>query len=145
MNTHNVSQTHDVAHDTEADHRFVRIAIKRLRATDQERNLKKLLGHVRSELEKHFASEERPAKGLFATIVNSAPRHAHAVDDLRQEHTRMLDEARRFLGTLTDAPTPLSTTQRKRVAAFASRLEGHERREQGLLQDMLERDLEGGN
>ncbi len=141
----NETRTRNMARDTEAGHRVVRMAIVKLRTTVKEGELLALLVEVRVQLTAHFESEEQPATGLFATILEHAPRHANAIEQLNREHMAMLQTASQLLKVLIDAPRPACTAHRQCATELAEALETHERREQGLLQDTLERDIQGGN
>lgn len=139
------NDTHHVpTGDVEVDHVFVRKAIGWLRNTHQEAALKALVADLYDYLTTHFAVEEREG-GFFETVVEAAPQYENVVTALRREHARMLDEAKHLVAELVEEPRRATDAHLERAQAFAKMLEDHERREEGLLQGTLERDLHGGN
>lgn len=130
--------------DVEVDHVFLRKAIGWLQNTREEAALKALLGDLHEYLVTHFTVEER-AGGFFEAVLADAPHYQSAVSALRRDHQAILAEAESLRAELGDEPRRASDAHLERAQALARALEEHERREEGLLQVTLERDLHGGN
>ncbi len=126
----------------EVDHAYIRQMLKWLGGAEDEEALAVLLADFDEYLRKHFASEERNG-GLFASVVAHAPRRQHAVEALRREHDELLEDVAALQRELAEPEGKASEALRRRVRAFVAKLSRHEQREDGLLQDALQRELRG--
>lgn len=96
------------------------------------------LERLRSSLERHVAEVEAP-DGLFADIMDRAPRLAHDVERLRKEH-RELTSACRSARDLISADADVQEIRRK-VLGMLGRLAIHRQRGSELLFDTYNVDL----
>jgi hypothetical protein len=124
------------------DHRFVRKAIGWLQQTDEADALLALVEELEGHLAEHFAVEEQHG-GFFDDVRAAAPHRSQVVDELAEEHGLILDELKELAKILKGAPPRAGYIER--AQALSKRLEKHERREEGLLQEIHDRDLDGGN
>lgn len=104
-------------------------------------NLISMLRTLREQLEEHFHGEETK-EGLFKQLFEQAPRVAHAVSELRDEHRAILLAARR----LEEAVQQLDHTgawsdAERQFEELHTRLRTHEKHENDLIQEVYLRDI----
>jgi hypothetical protein len=129
----------------DTDHAYVRQAVKWLRSARESAAIAALLDDLDDYLLKHFEHEEGK-DGLFAFVLRCSPRHAAHVAELVEQHTLILDEIRRLRATIEQLDYDVADDKLLAgIAALAASISRHEHREQGLLQDALERDIGGGD
>ena len=105
------------------------------------RNLVSLLNSLAVHLQTHFEFEE--ADGYFEDIIQKAPRLVSAVDQLIQEHSKMLQEIDELIKIARDdfAFKHDTTGLAKRYGQFRDKLAAHEHMENKLVQEAYNVDV----
>jgi hypothetical protein len=117
------------------------VVVARVERAAEAELLERLLAELEDELVRHFAAEEQEG-GLFDVLLGASTATARAVARLRGEHAWFLLELARALGALAGRPADsLPARLGSRVRMMCARLRDHERAEQALWQEALERDL----
>lgn len=95
-----------------------------------------VLSALRVDLELHFALEE--GDGYFGAFVRDRPGLAHGVDELREEHTALLEklDGLRAMASALGAARELAEPTARVIQAFRD----HEHKEADLLQEAVLRD-----
>jgi hypothetical protein len=143
MRPHLASLTHSILDD----HRHMHDAVVALEsivstASDVARRrgvVAALVVGLRHELARHFGAEEEG--GLFEQIETDAPEAAAACARLRAQHAAILDELDRLRDSLPEARAPRADAEDWAASArgLLALVRDHERREDELLLDTLER------
>ncbi len=128
------------ARNLEPDHEYVRQSLKWLASAEDEEAIVVVLEGFVEYLPVHFRMEEGVG-GLFELILTKTPHHAGHVAQLRADHGKIMVDINRILAMIERPYGPASPMVLKSVAALGELLGRHEHREEGLLQDVLERDL----
>jgi hypothetical protein len=96
----------------------------------------RLLAALRLEVQAYFASEE--GESNFGALLRERPAFAHALDELRHEHSELLAQLDRVCAVADagerDQELPKLTSD------LAEALRAHEHREGELLQEVVLRD-----
>jgi Hemerythrin HHE cation binding domain len=146
---------HDIAEQIRVEQELLRHVMEGLRLSttwqvqgpDASRKLSTLrfvTGSFQRHLERLLALEEDD--GFLDQVLACAPRLARATAALRAEHDGFRSEARRVVQRLERLPATDPATLEKvggELVALLDRIEGHNRKEMGLLLEAFERD-EGG-
>jgi hypothetical protein len=128
------------AGELEVDHSHIRHALEKLGGTEDDGALAALLDDFIAYLTRHFANEERPG-GFFAQVVETSPRHQYTVRELRDDHTRILAALRSAREDIREPYGKAPPARLSRIGMLLAMVRSHERREHGLLQDALARDI----
>lgn len=128
--------------EVEVDHAFLRQLCDWLERGHEASVILVLLDDLRSYLEVHFASEERP--GALLDLLADADKLA-AATALRQEHTAILKRVDRLRATTTPGIAAAAETVAA-VRGLVRAIRSHEATETALLQDTLAPpDSQGGD
>lgn len=142
-----------------AEHRAVRQVLARLRAAAQfalgqiaateghvrpHFELEEALGEFASAAQAHFAAEEAPG-AFFEDVAETAPRHQAVLDDLRDQHGAILEEAARLTRDLADERVEGIADIVGSVLALVDLVESHEAAENEILLEAMNTDLGAGD
>ena len=130
--------------DIETQHRELRELLGAVEASAELTQLVPLLEQLRSELQAHFADEEREEGGLAEAVGASAPRHLRRLEELLGEHAHLLETVDELIvrggallhGAVRDVV--------RDTRALGRQLRRHEARETELLTDAVYADIGGG-
>jgi hypothetical protein len=103
------------------------------------------LAHLEREVVEHIEVTERPG-GLYAEIIDTAPRLGHSVQRLRDEHPQMLEAATALSVRLTtDPPGDAGSVDEARdeIQRVLGRLVKHRQRGADLVWEAYTRDIGG--
>lgn len=119
-------------------HRKVRTLAGQVRDAGTREVLVQLLPELLTTLEAHFAAEEAP-EGLYEMIRTSAPERQNAIQDLAEEHRRLLETVRTLIaegqGTGSDIV--------ERAQRVCDAIGEHEAAENALVLDVFNTDIGG--
>ena len=96
----------------------------------------RLLSALRLDVEAYFASEEGDSN--FGVLLRERPGLAHALDELRSEHSVLLEQLDRVCAVAADGQRDKELP--KLTAELAEALRAHEHKEGELLQEAVLRD-----
>jgi len=99
---------------------------------------------LRPLLERHFQSEEAELSGLHAEIVQKAPRHANALQMLKDEHAAILVQVDELAAIAKSSEAPDARRQ-ELGEKLKARLEEHEATETEIFVDSIWTDLGAGD
>lgn len=126
------------------DHQFLQMGLAWLASARQESAIASMVDDLTDYLKTHFDAEERPG-GFFDAVVADAPRHAGPVAELREEHSRLLEQLATIRGAIHAPYGEATEAVLAETAAFVRAMRHHERREASLLQDAFTRDFGTGD
>ena len=104
------------------------------------------LAQLEREIVDHIENTER-ADGLFAEIIDIAPRLSHNVQVLRDEHPQMLEAALTLKARLTTEPVRDARSvepTRDEIRRLLGRLVKHRQRGADLMWEAYNQDIGGG-
>jgi hypothetical protein len=125
------------------DHIYLRQAMRWLRSARDSEAIAVLLDDLITFVAGHFEAEEG-AGGLFEFVLATAPERAAHVAELAAEHASIRDALGRARGMIAPPYGSADEDLLTAITALTDTLAQHERREQRLLQDTLERDTGRG-
>lgn len=126
------------------DHQFLKLALSWLESAREEGAIASMADDLLEYLEHHFEAEERPG-GFFDAVLKNAPRHESHVAELRAEHAALRESLQAVRKRIEAPYKEASEEVVADVAAFVKAMRDHERRENALIQDALERDFGAGD
>jgi Hemerythrin HHE cation binding domain len=130
--------------DIETQHRELREMVAAIEATGELMQLVPLLEALRTQLQAHFAGEERADGGLVEAVGASAPRHLRRLDELLGEHARLLEAVDELIARGRTLVNGAVRDLVRDTRAVSRQLERHEARETELLTDAIYADIGGG-
>lgn len=111
---------------------------------DWMEKIEEALSALLASLNRHVDDIEAE-DGLFAEVLERAPRMRPMVDTLRQEHQELLATCRSALETARDEPDTKPRIMRRRIMAILGRLSMHRQDGAELLFDTHNLDLAAGD